>query len=620
MFRTGLAHSSGVVYVGTYGPQPAIVWKYDPRLRELKKVGAPGEYQLDSMVEAPNGKVYIGTAYGGIVYELDPQNDSIRSLGSPPVDSTTWIFTMIRTRDGEIYGAKGVGIFRLDWRTGRMESCGIVPGNHTTPGDGGSQPIVRTLEERPDGVIWGDTNRWIFTFDPKTRKITPVVDVAAQDDACYALLHANGESPLPDLYFQIYSRFSGKQPKHPFMVCRASTGKIEPLGIKGLEGNCFPAGWWRDGDQIRWLIAHRAADTGVTTIAVIDLEKRAIIERWTVSGGDMPPGQIAGPGLWFISGGRGTLYQAQPSLKRLVAWATNPEPAQSRCLAMSSTGQLGAYAYDCGFAFTYDIREGRITEHGRVDFDDHRMLIGPAAFAGSDYLVANGGESVPRLWVSDLRANKHWVIGQWASQLVSFQDGTVWGTYSSVVYGWRPASQALPGTLFRYRPGQPKADVMPNIAGSVGAVTEAPNRPGDALVTMNNKVVLYDAKAQKIAAERQMPAPAVAIAADPSRGMAYVVLSGGAVMGCTVASQNGIELTPLTTGFGGVERGCFVLPRSKRLVGIADDGTVSVFDPNTRTVSKVKGPIPQPAGPAVHPTEDAWYFADRSAVRYSLLE
>jgi hypothetical protein len=116
MFRTGLVHSSGVVSVGTYGPAPAHVWKYDPGTGKLTQVGSPGEYQLDSMVEAPNGKVYIGTAYNAIVYELDPAAGQIRSLGTPPVNSTSWIFTLIRTRDGEIYGAKGVGVYDVGRR------------------------------------------------------------------------------------------------------------------------------------------------------------------------------------------------------------------------------------------------------------------------------------------------------------------------------------------------------------------------------------------------------------------------------------------------------------------------------------------------------------------------
>ena len=72
-FRCFVEHSSGVVYIGTYGPQPAIVWKYDPKEGTIKKVGEPGEYQLDSMVEGPNGMVYIGTAYSAFVYRLDPR-------------------------------------------------------------------------------------------------------------------------------------------------------------------------------------------------------------------------------------------------------------------------------------------------------------------------------------------------------------------------------------------------------------------------------------------------------------------------------------------------------------------------------------------------------------------
>src|ERR671915_1770229 len=66
MFRSALVHSSGAVFIGTYGPQPGIIWEYDASTGgDLTKVAAPGEYQLDCMVEAPNGRVYIGTAYNG---------------------------------------------------------------------------------------------------------------------------------------------------------------------------------------------------------------------------------------------------------------------------------------------------------------------------------------------------------------------------------------------------------------------------------------------------------------------------------------------------------------------------------------------------------------------------
>ena len=130
------------------------------------------------MVEAPDGMVYIGTAYGGLVYRLDPASGEVLSLGSPELESTPWIFTMLRTTSGEVYGAKGVGLFRLDWREGQLEPIGLVPGDHNTLLPGRSGPIVRRLEEGSDGTIWGDTNRWLFRFHPQTGKIEPLVDMA----------------------------------------------------------------------------------------------------------------------------------------------------------------------------------------------------------------------------------------------------------------------------------------------------------------------------------------------------------------------------------------------------------------------------------------------------------
>ena len=62
MFRSALRASDGTVYIGTYGPAPAIIWRYTKDER-LEKVAEVEEYQLDCMVEAPNGKIYIGTAY-----------------------------------------------------------------------------------------------------------------------------------------------------------------------------------------------------------------------------------------------------------------------------------------------------------------------------------------------------------------------------------------------------------------------------------------------------------------------------------------------------------------------------------------------------------------------------
>lgn len=626
MFRTGLVHSSGVVFVGTYGPAPAHVWKYDPRTGQLTKVGSPGEYQLDSMVEAPNGKVYIGTAYNAIVYELDPATGRIRSLGTPPVKSTSWIFTMIRTRDGEIYGAKGVGLFRLDWRTGRMEGLGLVPGDHTTPGPGASNPIVRTLEERPDGVIWGDTNRWVFTYDPRTRKITPVADVAAYDDACYAVMHAQGPAPVADLYFNVYARFSGKTPRRPFGICRAETGRIEPLEIDGLHAKCTPCGWWQQNGQPRWLVAQHAPGEGESSIAVVDVTRRQVVERWQLPGHEMPPARLAGPGLWFVSSARGTLYRAEPGKKRLVPVAVNPEPAECRCLAMSPAGRLAAYTYDCGFAFTFDPKTGKAVDHGRVEFDDHRCVFGPAAFAGPSgrYLLANHGDTLPRLWVSDLEANRHEPLGETAIQLLRAGDGTVWGRQGPLSRGdlefvadrsWTPARAEARGKLFRYRPGEHRLEVMSKL-GPVGPVAPVPGRPEKLLVGLEKGVGVLDVGQQKIVARAKLPAALTA--AVPDASAVYLVLTDASLLSATVAADGTLRTKYLAADFGPVDRGCFLLPRSRCLVGVAGDGSVKRFDPRSGAIDRVPGRVPPGAGPAVHPTEDVWYFAGRQVLRYAL--
>ena len=46
MFRSALRASDGTVYIGTYGPAPAIIWRYTKDER-LEKVAEVEEYQLD---------------------------------------------------------------------------------------------------------------------------------------------------------------------------------------------------------------------------------------------------------------------------------------------------------------------------------------------------------------------------------------------------------------------------------------------------------------------------------------------------------------------------------------------------------------------------------------------
>jgi hypothetical protein len=631
MFRSGLVHSSGTIFLGTYGPQPALLWAYDPASGELARIGAPGEYQLDSMVEAPNGKVYIGTAYNALVYELDPVSRAIRCLGTPPLDSTSWIFAMTRTRDGAIYGAKGVGLFRLDWETGRLHSCGLVPGHHHTLGPNPGGAIIRTLAERPDGLLWGDTNRWIFTFDPRSGKITPVADMVTHDEGIFCIMHNQEVGPTGDLYLTLYSRFGGRAVERPFWVCRAETGAVESLDIQGLR-HPIPfdaAGWWHKDGRSHWMVVCRDGDTDASSVALIDVERRRVAETWEIEDGEMPPVRLpgSGDGLWFMSSARGTLYRADPDAGRLVPVAHNPEPVECRCLAASPRNALGTDSYDCGYAFTRDLRTGMWQHHGRVWFDDHRANYGPAAFAGQDgrYLLANHSEALSSLWVTDTATRRHWRVGDAALQLVACGDGSVWGTSGrnpsayrfDAERCWIPAWQGRPGPLFQYRPGAKGVDPHGEV-GPVGPLC-ATSEPGVLCIGRGNEVIWYDSRTRAVVAASDLPAPAQQAVGDPAGGVAYLLLSDGHLLRCTGTKADGATIEPLAAGFGAA-RGLFLLSASRRVVGVAQDGTVSVYDPHTGHVSRAEGPPPPPAGPAVDAVEDAWYYAHRAVTRFALEE
>ena len=155
--------------------------------------------------------------------------------------------------------------------------------------------------------------------------------------------------------------------------------------------------------------------------------------------------------------------------------------------------------------------------------------------------------------------------------MVRFTDGTVWGTQGanppSIHFDpatcWTPAWAARPGALFRYRDGAGEVEVFPE-AGPTGCLAEAPGAQGHLLLAAGDILRRFDPEVD-----------------DEPRWVDYDVR-----------------------------------PRCGRLAGLAADGTGSCCEPDTGAVQRVDGPVPLPAGPAVDPEEDAWYFAGREVVRY----
>ena len=629
MFRCGLSHSSGVIYIGTYGPQPAIIWKYNPKVGKLEEVGRPGEYQLDCMVEAPNGTIYIGTAYGAIVYRLDPKTDKITSLGTPPIDSTTWIFTMTCTKAGEIYGAKGVGLFRLDWQNDKLEAIGLIPGDHKTLLPGGSSPIVRALVEAPDGKIYGDTNRWLFRFDPKTRKIEQLADMALVDKATYALFLADiGPQPDNDCIFSIYSRFSGKEMQNYFYAYRTAKALVEPVKIEGFSGAPFGLpSWYLRGANKHLLVSAFHADDDLTRLHELDLNTGKVFSTWDYAGIDAGLVRLHGPGMYYITSTPGKLLVADPEKRALQVLAENPTPVECRSLAASPNGILGTDTYDCGFMFTRDLKSGQVISHGRVWQDDHRCNYGPSVFAGDKgrYFLANHSEATQGLWVTDTQTNRHWRIGEPTIQLVAMKDGSVWGTAGinppSYEYQkgavWSSDWQSRPGALFRYDSGAKQVIGIADL-GAVGCIAEAPGA-ARILVGRGKDLLVFEPREKKVIQTFQLIDSVVAIAHDQERKLAYVLLADKSLHLCQI-KEGALVVEKIADAFMFFERGFFVLSKSRRLVGLANDNTASVFDPKSGKVNQVNGASPLSAGPAIDPIEDAWYFADKQVMRYRLVD
>ena len=621
-FRTATCHSSGVIFIGTYGPQPAIIWKFDPKVGRLEKVAEPGQYQLDSMVEGPDGAIYIGTAYEGLVYRMDPVTGAVTSLGSPPVDSTTWIFTIVTTRSGEMYGAKGVGLFRLDWKKGAFESMGLVPGNHTTLGPTPSMPITRILEEDADGVLWGDTNRWLFRFTPGANKIEPVADMSEIDPATYCLFLPS--NPVPkgqDVWFCLYARYGSGDLKHVFYRYSRERERVEPVDVVGVHGN--PVGhlrWWQSPDGPRLLVPEWHEERA--SMAVIDPATARVVERWE-SEGTSPVSSVPGTDRYFVSWSE--LLELDRGQKVFRVLATNPTPAEARCLAAKAPHVLGTDTYDFGHMFALNLDSMVRTDHGKVWADDHRCNYGPAVFAGENgrYFIANHSQLMQSLWVTDTQTNRHWRIGESASQLRVMADGAVWGVFgpnpNTLTFdeqSWRPRFETIAGPVFRYQPGAETVEVM-DAFGDAGPLVEAPGALGQVLAVKNKELWLWDPKGETLERVAGLEHPVLVATADPTRLVSYLLDEQGRLLK-VIPESGGLELKSVAESFGPADRGLFVLPRTRRVLAVAEDGRVSVYDPDSNSASVAIGPVPEPAGPAVDPAEDSWYYAGEQVTRYRL--
>lgn len=634
-FISGCLHSNGKIYIGTYGPAPAIIWQFDPKTNELEKLAAPGEYQLRRLVEGVDGKIYIGTAYEGLVYCLDPDTGKVSIVGTPPVDSTTWIFWMFRSRSGKIYGARGVGLFELDVKTGKIRSLGLVPGEHQTPPPS-SDPIVRTLHELPDGSLLGDTNRHLFRYFPKESRYEIIADMVKYDNACYAMLLPFVHPSDGTMIFPIYPRYSGKKIAEPFYFWDADSNKVKHIQIKGWGSRDIGGNGWvgRNAQGVK-VLRQPSYLNGKFELTEIDIEKQCVIYSYTENPGSVC---IDANGVWWLGGAGFGLVRFDEAKRTCVPTVSNPTPAPTRCLAASPDGMLGTDTFDLGHMFTFDPQKRISKSHGKVWADDHRCNYGPAAFSGDGrYFICNHGQATPKLFVTDVEQNSSWSIGKTASSLITCSDGSVWGVEGASVdtvdiflppISWTPQNQRqqTPAKVFRYHPGAKEVEVInhdwlfwgysPLLAeleydGKVCilAVSPAKSECGWVVLDMNSTNILNRGK---------MQVPAWSITSDDKKKAAYMIGEDGCLYKLVISQKGDLVQDKVAEDFGTGSRGFFYLPGLASFISIESDGTVNGFSVANGTKFYAKGPVPLPSGPAVDATRNCWYFSGDIIVKYAI--
>jgi hypothetical protein len=132
-----------------------------------------------------------------------------------------------------------------------------------------------------------------------------------------------------------------------------------------------------------------------------------------------------------------------------------------------------------------------------------------------------------------------------------------------------------------------------------------------------NNLSEFDARSGSIVDTASLESPAMLAAFDARQRVAYLLDTASRLLKVTSTPQ-GITVAVAAPEFGPADRGLLVLPVTGRVVALGEDGAVTVYDPAMSKVHRASGPVPEPAGPATDPTDDAWYFAGEHAVRYRL--
>ncbi len=230
---------------------------------------ASGEYPLGTPMQAPNGKLYGLTGYGGsgygVIYQFDPKTgvDSVLVKFNSTTTGAYGPGDVILASNGEYYGMTYLGglynsgtLFKYNFKTG-ADSVLI------NMGTGGSNNGV--IMEASNGMLYGmtelggtDNQGELFMYNPITGADTVLVNFndttngsypyagvrQAKDGLLYGLTSAGGTynygtifslDPVTDKYTQLYSFNDTNGAKPLGQLTQAPNGKL--YGMTWLGGS-----------------------------------------------------------------------------------------------------------------------------------------------------------------------------------------------------------------------------------------------------------------------------------------------------------------------------------------------------------------------------------------------
>ena len=446
-FRCWLTHSSGKIYIGTYGPQPGYLWEYDPTTGQAEVVAKPGPYQIDAILEGPDGHLYMTTCYEGHVVEFDPvtrqATDHIFEKDSGD------LFDFYPASDGRAYLSRHGVLWAFDPQDKTFTRLGETPlgfsdprlGKGEMPAGGRAEDTSLGFREMSDGWVYFCTRPGIFSrFHLQSGAIERIEAADPEGTVPWGLVLYNGDADTegwvyglaPSVNMPIFGYTAWE---HGFLwryhisthvvQCyyrETPTRTIATAAFDAHTGHLFSVE--REGHH--------------TYVLELEPESGIVLHEWPIAyEKDFSHLRRASPRHFHLLGAT-RLMELDTVTGKATTLFNNPVPAEIRSLTIDAQGRLYGQSYDLGNAHRFDPRTGVREDLGPFYTKVHRAAYGMLALSRDErYLLGNinGGSGISGTLLRDLETGEEsFLSANFPASIVSGFDGLFYGVHRGVYY------------------------------------------------------------------------------------------------------------------------------------------------------------------------------------------